>query len=105
VAVNGACHGRAGDGEFLLDLASFTGEERYRDEAMRSAALLYARHAVRDGLALIPDDSGLRFGTGYASGMAGILGFLLRLRHGGPGWWMPEDASYPDTTTEEGEES
>ncbi|MGW6710603.1 class IV lanthionine synthetase LanL, partial [Streptomyces sp. NPDC054956] len=42
-----ACHGLAGNGEFLLDLADAVGGP-YRDWAQELAASLYARHAVRD---------------------------------------------------------
>ncbi|MCT9933603.1 class IV lanthionine synthetase LanL [Planotetraspora sp. A-T 1434] len=86
-----ACHGLAGDGEFLLDLAGFTGDRRYRDWAEELATVMYARHAVRDGLLVLPDESGMHVHVGYNTGLSGALGFLLRLRHGGPRWWMPDE--------------
>ncbi|MEV7212609.1 lanthionine synthetase LanC family protein [Kitasatospora cineracea] len=83
----GACHGLAGDGEYLLDLAEATGRSRFRQGAHRLAALIAARAALRDGLLLLPDADG----TGWATGTAGRLAFLLRLRHGGPRLWsLPE---------------
>ncbi|MGW4695854.1 lanthionine synthetase LanC family protein, partial [Kitasatospora cineracea] len=84
----GACHGLAGDGEYLLDLAGATGRGRFRQGAHRLAALIAARAALRHGLLLLPDAGG----TGWATGTAGPLAFLLRLRHGGPRLWsLPEE--------------
>jgi lantibiotic modifying enzyme len=85
------CHGVPGHGEFLLDLADFTGDQRYHDWAGELAATIHTTHAVRGGLTLIPDESGADFTVGYHSGMSGVLGFLLRLRHGGSRWWMPDE--------------
>ncbi|HEY2669176.1 MAG TPA: class IV lanthionine synthetase LanL [Rugosimonospora sp.] len=84
-----ACHGLAGDAEFLLDVADLTGEAGYHDWALECAGILHARHAVRDELMVLtdaPDDEDVF--VEYNSGLAGAIGFLLRLRHGGPRWWM-----------------
>jgi hypothetical protein len=81
----------AGDGDFLLDLADLTGERRYRDWAWELAAVMQVRHVVRDGLWLLADDSGTKVTTDYNTGLGGPLGFLLRLRHGGPRQWMPDE--------------
>jgi hypothetical protein len=86
-----ACHGLAGDGEFLLDLADLTADQRYRDWAGELAAVMHAHHALRDGLMVLPDDTGSAVTAGYNTGLTGALGFLLRLRHGGPRWWMPDE--------------
>jgi hypothetical protein len=91
------CHGLAGDGQFLLDLADFLGEPAYRAWAQELATCLYARAAARDGRLVVPD-SATEVTAGYGTGMAGVLSFLLRLRHGGPRPWMP-DASGPRTTS------
>jgi len=85
-----ACHGLAGDGEFLLDLASLTGEQRYRDWAGELAELIHVRHAMRDGLMVLPDEGSYEVHAGFNTGFGGPVGFLLRLRHGGPRWWMPD---------------
>jgi hypothetical protein len=85
-----ACHGLAGDGDFLLDLADFTGEQRYRDRAAELAAVMHAHNTMRDGLMVLPDESRIDVNASYNTGLAGALGFLLRLRHGGPRWWMPD---------------
>jgi lantibiotic modifying enzyme len=89
-ATTTVCHGLAGDGEFLLDLADFTGEPCYRDRAAELAGILHTRHTVRGGRRLLPDDTGTEVSVGYGLGLSGVLGFLLRLRHGGPRWWMPD---------------
>jgi len=85
-----ACHGLAGDGDYLLDLADLTGEQRYRDWAWDLAAAMHARNTIQDGLMVLPDESGRDITPGYGTGLSGPLGFLLRLRHGGPRWWMPD---------------
>jgi hypothetical protein len=90
-----ACHGLAGHGDFLLDLAHFTGQQRYRDWAHDVAATIGAHHVVRDGLAVLPGDIGDEVTSGYNTGLAGPLGFILRLRHGGARWWMPDQLLDP----------
>jgi lantibiotic modifying enzyme len=85
-----ACHGLAGDGEFLLDLADILGEARYRTWAGELLECLRARNVLRSGRILLPDESGLATAIDYGTGMAGILAFLLRLRHGGSRLWIPE---------------
>jgi hypothetical protein len=85
-----ACHGLAGDGDYLLDLADLTGEQHYRDWAGRLATAMHARNTIRDGLMVLPDESGKDITADYGTGLSGALGFLLRLRHGGARWWMPD---------------
>ncbi|WP_157549595.1 class IV lanthionine synthetase LanL [Nonomuraea candida] len=108
-----ACHGLAGDGQFLLDLAELTGEPVHREQARELAGLLWARAALRDGLLVVPDENGLEVTFGWNTGLAGVLAFLWRLRHGGPRPWMADaaigtvsvhdasvhDASTPDAST------
>ena len=97
--MNAACHGLAGDGEFLLDLAEFTGKRRYREWAWEFAAILHARHAIRDGLLLVADNSaGGRITADYGNGLTGVIGFLLRLRHGGRRAWMPDQLLHPSAS-------
>ncbi|MFE6056131.1 class IV lanthionine synthetase LanL [Kitasatospora sp. NPDC056446] len=83
-----ACHGLAGDGEYLLDLAEATGDPGFRTAAEQSATLIAARAALRDGLLVLPDETGTGCATAYGTGTAGPLAFLLRLRHGGPRLWL-----------------
>jgi hypothetical protein len=87
-----ACHGTAGDGEFLLDMAAAT-TGPYRRWADELAANLYARHAIRDGNAVAVDELTNEVNLAYNTGLSGVVGFLLRLRHGGPRWWMVDEAN------------
>ncbi|MFE5774172.1 class IV lanthionine synthetase LanL [Streptomyces sp. NPDC056485] len=80
----GACCGNAGTGHLLLDLAELRGTRRHRVLAEEIAGIIDAQHSVQDGLRLTADRAG---GCEYANGAAGILDFLLRLRHGGPRPW------------------
>ncbi len=84
------CHGLAGDGQFLLDLADLLGEPRYHAWAEELATCLHARAAYHDGRLVVPDSSG-EVTARYGTGLAGVLSFLLRLRHGGRRPWMTDD--------------
>ncbi|KAA9374009.1 protein kinase/lanthionine synthetase C family protein [Microbispora cellulosiformans] len=84
------CHGLAGDGQFLLDMADLLGEPAYHDQAGELAAYLWARAVSRDGLLLVPDENGFELSAGWNTGLAGVLDFLHRLRHGGPRSWMAD---------------
>ncbi|WP_214410878.1 class IV lanthionine synthetase LanL [Sphaerisporangium fuscum] len=87
-----ACHGLAGDGQFLLDLADLAGEPRYRDQAGELAGVLWARATLRDGLLVVPDENAVEVTFAWNTGLAGVLAFLWRLRHGGPRPWMADAA-------------
>jgi hypothetical protein len=93
-----ACHGLAGDGEFLLDLADFLGDPGYVEWAEELAACLDVRAARCAGYRLVPDESGTRISPGYGTGLSGVLSFLLRLRCGGPRPWMVDDAAGRDAS-------
>jgi len=84
------CHGLPGDGQYLLDLADLTGQQRFRHWADDLANSMMVRHTLRDGLMLLPDETSSDITVGYATGLSGCLAFLLRLRHGGPRWGMPD---------------
>jgi Lanthionine synthetase C-like protein/Protein kinase domain len=84
------CHGLAGDGEFLLDLAEAFDEERYRDWARELAVSIHVRHAMRDGRMVAPDETRTTVVADYNTGLSGVLAFLLRLRDGGSRLWLPE---------------
>ncbi|MFI5528331.1 class IV lanthionine synthetase LanL [Kitasatospora sp. NPDC051853] len=94
-----ACHGLAGNGEYLLDLAEATGEERFRHGAEELAALITARAVRRDGLLVLPDETGLGSAPAYGTGTAGPLAFLHRLLHGGPRLWLDPLADTPAALT------
>jgi hypothetical protein len=83
------CHGLAGDGEFLLDLADALGEERYRDWAAELAVGLQVRHTLRAGRVVVPDEMGNDVVADFGTGLSGVVAFLLRLRHGGARLWLP----------------
>jgi hypothetical protein len=90
-----ACHGLAGDGEFLLDLAQFTGQGKYMEWAQEIAVTIYARRRYLDGLAVVCGEDPTAATADFNTGLGGILGFLLRLRHQGPRWWMADDLLSP----------
>ncbi|GAA2898196.1 class III lanthionine synthetase LanKC [Streptosporangium fragile] len=85
-----ACHGLAGEGQFLLDMADLLGEPAYHEQAEELAACLWARAVLRDGLLVVPDENDTGISIGWNTGLAGVLDFLHRLRHGGPRRWMAE---------------
>ena len=98
------CHGLAGNGDFLLDMAQLRGGA-YHAQAEEMASCLYARHAVRNGLLLVPDEAGEDVAVDYGVGLTGVIAFLLRLRHGGPRLLMadadwPEQAANPDSDSD-----
>ncbi|ANP51585.1 class IV lanthionine synthetase LanL [Streptomyces griseochromogenes] len=90
------CHGLAGDGEFLLDMAEACEQPRYARWAEELALAIHARHTVREGRVLAPDETGTAVTTDYGTGLGGVLAFLLRLRHGGPRLWLPKTFTGPD---------
>jgi hypothetical protein len=87
---NSACHGLAGDGEFLLDMNQFTGHEKYREWALEMAAVIHARRVYLDGLAVAHGDDPMKITADFGTGLSGVLGFLVRLRHQGPRPFMPD---------------
>jgi hypothetical protein len=91
-----ASHGLAGGGHLLLDLAGALTEPRYRDWAEDLARMVAARTVHRGGRLLVPDETGLGVLAGYGTGLAGVLAFLVRLRHGGRAPWT---ADWPTSAT------
>jgi hypothetical protein len=87
-----ACHGLAGNGEFLLDLADVVGGPYY-GWAEELAASMAMRHGVHGERLLIPDESSQGLAVDYNCGMSGAIGFLLRLTHGGARPWMVDAVS------------
>lgn len=90
VSPSAACHGLAGNGHFLLDLADAVGGP-YRAWADDLAAALYARHGLADGRRVLPDESGAEVRADYQTGLSGCVDFLLRLAHGGPRPWLADE--------------
>lgn len=84
----GTCCGLSGSGHYLLDLAEMTRDNSFRVQAEQIADVIHAQAFTVDGGLLIACHPDL--GDAYAAGTAGVLDFLLRLRHGGPRPWLPE---------------
>lgn len=84
------CHGLAGNAEFLLDVAELTGDEGHRAGAELLVEHLAAQAVLRDGRLLVPDENRKNVLAEYATGLAGSLSLLLRMRAGGPRAWLPE---------------
>ncbi|MFB7261700.1 class IV lanthionine synthetase LanL [Streptomyces nojiriensis] len=87
------CHGLAGNAEFLLDAAELTGDARHRAGAELLVEHMAAQAVLRDGRLLVPDENRKGVLAEYATGLAGSLSLLLRLRYGGPRAWLPEGGS------------
>jgi hypothetical protein len=85
-----ACHGLAGGGQFLLDLAATLDEPMYRRWAENVAAVMAAKAVRRGGRLLVADETGLAVVADFGVGLAGALAFVARLRHGGPQPWTVE---------------
>ncbi|MFI6416250.1 class IV lanthionine synthetase LanL [Streptomyces sp. NPDC050842] len=81
------CHGLAGNGDFLLDVADATGDPVYRAMAEDVSRLLLGERAERHGHVVFPNEYG-DVSTSWSDGSAGILAFLVRLRHNDPRHWM-----------------
>jgi hypothetical protein len=90
-----ACHGLAGDGDFLLDLAETLDAPELRGRAEDLLESAYLRHAMRADRLVFPDETMLGDTVDYGTGLCGVLAFLLRLRYGGARMWMPERCSAP----------
>ncbi|MFF2011492.1 class IV lanthionine synthetase LanL [Streptomyces sp. NPDC058195] len=84
------CHGLAGNAELILDVAEFTGEDRYRADTELLVEHLAAQAVLRDGRLLVPEENRRTVLAEYGTGLAGSLSLLLRMRHGGPRAWLPE---------------
>ncbi|MEU3461026.1 class IV lanthionine synthetase LanL [Streptomyces sp. NPDC006733] len=77
------CCGLAGVGELLIDAAVATGDDgRWRDAA-DVAGLILARSGGTARRPLLPDNTLTATGSGWATGGAGVLSFLRRLRDRG----------------------
>ncbi|WP_314621385.1 class IV lanthionine synthetase LanL [Streptomyces stackebrandtii] len=81
------CHGLAGNGDFLLDMAEATGDPDHRARAGQLARLIVSERALRGSHVVFPNEYG-DVSTSWSDGSAGILAFLLRVRHTEPRHWM-----------------
>ena len=83
----GQCHGLAGNGEFLLDMAERADRARYEALAHQLARIIFSARAYREGQVVFPHEHG-GFSATWGDGVSGILSFFLRLRHRSPRLWM-----------------
>lgn len=83
----GQCHGLAGNGDFLLDLAEGPDGQPYEAMAHQLARVIFANRAYREGCVVFPDEHG-DLSPVWGDGVSGILAFLLRLRHRSARLWM-----------------
>ncbi|MFF0264403.1 class IV lanthionine synthetase LanL [Kribbella sp. NPDC004536] len=81
----GACCGLAGVGQFLVQMSERTGDRAFRDSAEIVADLIAAQAVRKDGIRFAGQQA---TDFSYAQGLAGVLSFLVRLRHGGAMPWM-----------------
>ncbi|MFJ9824767.1 lanthionine synthetase LanC family protein [Streptomyces sp. NPDC101160] len=70
--------------------AELTGDGGHRAGAELLVEQLAAHAVLRDGRLLVPDENRRTVLAEYATGLAGSLSMLLRLRCGGPRAWLPE---------------
>ncbi|MFI6639112.1 class IV lanthionine synthetase LanL [Streptomyces sp. NPDC050504] len=82
------CCGLAGVGELLLDAAAATGDAPLHTAAEDVAGLILARSGGTGRRPVFADNTLTASSAGWASGSAGVLSFLRRLRdRGGPRLW------------------
>ncbi|MGW1764557.1 class IV lanthionine synthetase LanL [Streptomyces sp. NPDC002073] len=74
------CCGLSGVGELLVDAALATGDDRLWHAAEDIAALILARSGGTARRPLFPDHTRTGSNIGWATGAAGVLSFLRRLR-------------------------
>ncbi|WP_371656519.1 MULTISPECIES: class IV lanthionine synthetase LanL [unclassified Streptomyces] len=82
------CCGLAGVGELLIDAEAVTGDGKLHRAAEDVVGLILSRSGGTPRRPLFPDNTLAASGPGWATGSAGVLSFLRRLRdHGGPRLW------------------
>lgn len=77
------CCGLSGVGELFVDLAAATGDDRFLKDAEDVAGLILARSGGTVRRPLLPDNGLAGSSPGWATGSAGVLSFLRRLRDRG----------------------
>ncbi|MGQ0777463.1 MAG: class IV lanthionine synthetase LanL [Pseudonocardiales bacterium] len=88
--VLGQCHGLAGNGDFLLDMADLADPangQPYEAMAHQLARVIFTHRAYQDNSVIFPDEHGEPCPT-WGDGASGVLAFLLRLRYRSPRMWM-----------------
>ncbi|MGQ0775737.1 MAG: class IV lanthionine synthetase LanL [Pseudonocardiales bacterium] len=88
--VLGQCHGLAGNGDLLLDLADLAetaNGQPYETMAHQLARIIFTHRAYQNGCVVFPDEHGELCPT-WGDGVSGVLAFLLRVRYRSPRMWM-----------------
>lgn len=78
------CHGIAGNGELVMDMYRYTGDESYHAMARDMARAILLQGVVREGVLVVPDESGIKVSSDFGTGLAGVGAFLCRLKESGP---------------------
>ncbi len=79
------CCGLSGVGDLMVDVALATGSEEFWEAASTVAAIILSRSGGTRTRPLFPDANLTTASTSWATGSAGVLGFLRRLHErGGP---------------------
>lgn len=82
------CHGLAGNGEYLLDLFQFTGNDQFLKEALYLVDLIDLHRVLRPFGITFPDDTGFPAGLDFSIGSAGVASFFARLAGNQPRYLM-----------------
>jgi hypothetical protein len=93
--------GLAGNGDLLLDLAD-DGIPPAHAFATDLIECLYAHRVVQDGLRLVPDTPTSGVTIGYATGLSGVLSYLMRYRYGGRRLWQVDGIDVGSAPSEPG---
>ncbi|MGW6216356.1 class IV lanthionine synthetase LanL [Streptomyces sp. NPDC055109] len=83
------CHGLAGHGDFLLDLADASGEKQYFNWAQECAEGISVRLLSRNEHMIAVDGTQTETTADFGTGLSGLLSFLIRLENGGARPWIP----------------
>ncbi len=86
------CHGLAGQGELLLDMYRYTGEERWMKEALHLGGIIYTYRVRRNGHWTFPNETRSQVSSDFSVGLAGVGSYLYRLHGLGPRSFMLDDA-------------
>ncbi len=88
------CHGIAGNGEFLLDMAQYI-DPAYRRMALDMVDCLRLKTTDHKGASVIVDELETGVTVDFNTGLSGVLAFLDRLDSGGRRLWMADDILTP----------
>jgi hypothetical protein len=83
MALVSQCCGLAGVGDVMVSVAEATGSQEFLDSARTVASVILARSGGEPARPTFPGNSLTHPSSGWATGSAGVLAFLRRLRDGG----------------------